>query len=117
MKRGGPIARHTRLEPGAAPKRRTRLRGAGRRAARAREALAHFRAAVLERADGKCERCGRSARLHAHHVRSRAQGGSHEASNGAALCSGPRGCHALVHALAVDDWSRWIVQRKPRGAS
>ena len=94
-----------------------RLRKVGARAKRDAGALAEFRIAVLARADGRCERCVRTDRaLHAHHIvgRGRAPGWAllHDAAvNGAALCCGEDGCHALVHRHAVEDWARWIKTR------
>lgn len=70
--------------------------------------LRAFRAAVLARAAGRCERCGERATLDAHHIvpRSRAPGwaGLHRPENGAALC---RPCHRGVHER-VGDWKRWL---------
>lgn len=45
-----------------------------------------FRDAVLKAADGRCEACGSTRQVEAHHVRALAAGGSHDPSNGRALC-------------------------------
>jgi 5-methylcytosine-specific restriction endonuclease McrA len=80
-----------------------------RRTRRARQQLQAFRAAVLAAAGHRCERCGAGGRLDAHHLLPRSRGGAHHASNGAALCSGTNGCHALVHRHEAADWQRWVV--------
>lgn len=89
------------------PLRRTgRLRQVGARAKREAAALALFRRAVLERAGGRCERCGKAGRLHAHHIRPRSRGGKHELANGAALCPA---CHGSTHDHTAPDWRRWVA--------
>lgn len=45
-----------------------------------------FRAAVLRRAGGRCERCGSTDGVEAHHRVPVAHGGTHSPSNGKALC-------------------------------
>jgi hypothetical protein len=41
--------------------------------------------------------------------------GKHDAkTNGAALCRGPQGCHALVHRHEAPDWRRWLRTRSDR---
>ena len=58
------------------------------------EAYRALVAQVMERANHRCERCGRKAVLDPHHVRSRARGGPDEADNLVALCRWV--CHRLV---------------------
>ncbi len=103
LRRSGPLGRSTRIRRVSA-RRRAEL-----------EQLVAFRAEVLRRARGKCERCGSSTKLHAHHLVSRARGrgweGLHQASNGAALC-GP--CHDEVHHGTPHDRARWH-RGAPRG--
>lgn len=98
--------------------RRHGLRRRGARAEREAEALAQFRLGLFERAMGRCERCKLPAHpaykpswLHPHHRLPRARGGTHELSNGAALCGK---CHRFIHDHAVDDWREWTVETKPR---
>lgn len=96
-------------------KRKTRLRKRGARAEREAEALAEFRRAVLARARWVCERCSERAGfmpytwLHAHHIKPRSRGGTHDPENGAALCGY---CHMGVHSHTVKDWRSWIITRK-----
>ena len=87
-------------------RRRKPLRRIGARAKREASALAAFRAAVLKRAAGRCERCGKAGKLHVHHIRPRSRGGKHVLENGAALC--PRD-HRAVHDHTVPDFRRWIA--------
>ena len=61
------------------PKRYREKRGSG-------WAQGRFRAAVLTRAGGRCERCGSTSRVEAHHIVSVAAGGTHDPSNGRVLC-------------------------------
>lgn len=118
MKRGGIIARRTPLASGAAMERGgpiargKPLRKVGKRSKRDAPAVKAFREAVLARAKGKCERCGEARPLHAHHRKSRAQGGGHEPSNGAALCAGINGCHMRAHRGELPDNAKWIESRK-----
>ncbi len=51
-----------------------------------------FRQAVLANAGHRCQRCGNTRNLEAHHVTPVAEGGSHHPDNGRALC---RDCHGL----------------------
>lgn len=62
-------------------------------------------AAVLKRADGKCESCGeelfgrRSIEYSIHHRKRRSQGGDNRLSNLVALCGhGTSGCHGACHS-------------------
>lgn len=94
MKRGGFL------------RRRAALAQRGARALRQAKAEACFRRAVLCRAGGACERCGRrDQKLQAHHLLPRSRGGKHEAKNGAALC---RPCHSAVHDHLAEDWRKWV---------
>ena len=53
------------------------------------------RAAVLRRAGGRCEECGRRDRpLQVDHVVAVSAGGGHDLGNLRALCSGAGSCHA-----------------------
>lgn len=110
LKRGKPLVRGAPIPRASAPlSRGTRLRKVGRRGRAIRAEIDAVRQRVLERAGGRCERCGSAKGLHLHHLRSRARGGSHEASNLAALCSRPNGgCHGKAHAHLIPDWKRWI---------
>lgn len=57
------------------------------------------RAIVRRRANGRCERCGRTGRrIQVDHVVPRSQGGGHGLDNLQALCSGPGSCHAAKTA-------------------
>jgi hypothetical protein len=51
---------------------------------------------VLERAGGRCERCGSTVNVQAHHRVPVVDGGTNDPSNGEALCSGKGGCHGKV---------------------
>lgn len=62
-------------------------------------------AAVLKRADGKCESCGeelfgrRGIEYSIHHRKRRSQGGDNRLSNLVALCGhGTSGCHGACHS-------------------
>lgn len=105
LKRGEPLAR------GTSTLRRSRLRQIGKRGAADRRDIAAVRAAVLSRADCRCERCGAEALtmrgpLHLHHKLPRSRGGKHTVENLAVLCAR---CHSNVHEHAVPDASQWIV--------
>ncbi len=103
-----PLSRESKLDRG---KRISKL---GRRGKRRQEGLREFRRAVLERADGRCERCGERCvpeALEAHHKLPRSRGGQDTLENGFALCGGPGGCHALVHDHLVPDWRDWLLTR------
>lgn len=73
------------------------------------------RAAVKERDQGLCVRCGRPGN-NWDHRKNRSQGGRWEATNGQTLCgSGTTGCHgwrtqnpapALLEGFAVPSWER-----------
>lgn len=118
MKRTSKLTRsplkRTALRRGASKlKRSTRMRPIGKRGREDRAAIDAVRGVVLKRARGRCERCGAScSKPDLHHLLARSQGGKHEALNLVALCSGPNGCHAKVHAHLVSDWRRWIVTRR-----
>lgn len=60
---------------------------------------AAVRKAVLRRADGRCERCGREGPLELHHRRYRSRGGKHLVVNLVALCGwgNHTGCHGWAH--------------------
>lgn len=106
LQRGGNLARGKRL------------RREGVRSKRERKARDLMRKAVLERAGGRCERCGRNGRrLHVHHRMGRGRGAGapnlHSASNGVALCSHvDNGCHELVERRRCADWADWIDSAK-----
>ena len=53
-----------------------------------------FRAVVLARASGRCERCGSREDVEAHHRLPLHSGGTNSPANGAALC---RRCHRDAH--------------------
>lgn len=111
MKRGGPLRRRTQLTAIRALARKVTLRKVGARARREAANLRAFRKAILERAAGKCERCGRACRdLEAHHRLPRARGGAHAPSNGAGLCWQ---CHDSVHDRTALDWREWVIETKP----
>jgi 5-methylcytosine-specific restriction endonuclease McrA len=89
-------------------KRGAPLRRIGHRGLATRKELEVSRVAVMTRAKGRCERCGRASPLEVHHKRMRSQGGTHEPSNLAALCFG---CHNAVHDGTAHDAALWIVRR------
>jgi len=112
LPRSRPLARGARLRRTASIGRRAPLARLGKRGRAALEDLRTFRRETLARARGRCDRCGRpfaDRDLEAHHILPRSQGGKHDAkTNGAALCRGPQGCHALVHRHQAPDWRRWL---------
>ena len=57
------------------------------------------RKAVLERAQGRCEACGKEANLELHHRKYRSRGGIHSFGNLVALCGwgNHTGCHGDAH--------------------
>jgi hypothetical protein len=61
-----------------------------------RDAAAHrrFAAAVKKRDGYRCQRCGATERLIAHHVKPLQEGGTHHVANGITLCVD---CHAPEH--------------------
>jgi hypothetical protein len=73
-----------------------------------------FRAEVIRRAEGYCQRCREpfpDYMLDAHHMIPRGRGGTDDPENGRALCNGPAGCHMLVEDHNVPDWRDWIKRR------
>lgn len=98
-------------------KKRTPLRKVGARAKREADALREFRREVFERDRWTCRRCGvfwpKGVGLEAHHLLPRARGGSHDPSNGAALCSS---CHMGIHTGTAIDYERWLVRTRPERA-
>lgn len=97
MKRGGPL------------RRGKRLRKVGRQAERERPYLDYFRAMVLERDGRRCQRCGSTFGVIAHHMRRRSKAlpieEKHDPAFGVALCEIP--CHLEIHAGASDS-ERWF---------
>lgn len=84
------------------------------------------RAAVKERDQGMCVRCGGPG-TNWDHRKNRSQGGRWEASNGQTLCgSGTTGCHgfvtqnpaaAVLEGFTVPSWARpelWPAWREPQ---
>lgn len=75
------------------------------------------REAVLTRAGGRCEGCGKSAPLELHHRRFRSRGGEHTVENIVGLCGGDggmfggnhSGCHGIAHSSAPSPG--WAVSR------
>lgn len=66
------------------------------------------RAAVNERAGGRCEGCGKIAPLELHHRKFRSRGGKHTVDNLVALCGwgNHTGCHGLAHSAdPPEGWS------------
>lgn len=57
------------------------------------------RSAVHERAQDRCEGCGRFAPLELHHRKFRSRGGKHTVENLIALCGwgNHTGCHGMAH--------------------
>lgn len=104
MRRNAPLERRQPI----------RRQGAKGRAAAAE--VDQVRAAVLARADGRCERCAweetRAVRLVLHHVVPRGRGGPHTKENLVALC---RWCHDAVHGYRCPDWPRWLQSLGPKG--
>ena len=99
MKRSGPMKRTpmkrgTQLSPEEIVRRymkRKRLAPVSKKTLSVRwPVLKALRAHVLERAKGRCERCGGKVRLDIHHVLRRSAGGPDIPSNAVALC---RPCH------------------------
>ena len=87
--------------------KRSRLRRTGKRRERALEEAQKWREEVLARAEDRCERCGSTYRLHAHHRKGRNRCTSEEMwdpENGSALCWL---CHDEVHRHE-GDWRAWI---------
>ena len=95
MKRGDPIAR-------------TPMR---RKPARRTSEETRARRLVRDRAEGRCEGCGRAPGVEWAHRVSRAQGGPWCPSNGLLLC-GPGGCHHWSHLNpeAARQWG-WMLRR------
>ena len=93
-------------------RRATVIAKRGRRAKRREKAQAAFRRACLALYGARCQRCGSTGYLEAHHVRPLSRGGADCAkTNGAVLCgevNGMGGCHHLVHSRAVSDWRAWL---------
>lgn len=77
----------------------------GARAKRQKEGQDAFRAKVYANADWKCESCGSTQGLHAHHIVPRSRGGKHVPSNGACLRFS---CHSRVHDHTLEGWERWV---------
>jgi len=94
-------------------KRASRMKPIGKRGREDRQSLRESAAKVLAWSGGRCERCRNPQELvgplQVHHRLMRSQGGGHEPSNLAALCSG---CHKMIHDHLVPDWPKWIVTRK-----
>lgn len=75
---------------------------------------------MLARDGLRCTRCGERRGLHVHHLRPRADGGSDDPANLAAVCAG---CHAAIHAgfqvrLAegpIRAWGRRLARALPGG--
>lgn len=78
------------------PKPDTRKRAKGRKRYQARKLVGSVRAAVVERAQGCCERCGQycGEAGHAHHRIPRSRGGAWTVENIEYLCAG---CHLQAH--------------------
>lgn len=90
--------------------RRSAKRRAGVTAAQWRELEALWKAAVIRRAGGACERCGHTHALQCHHVFTRRiKSLFADLRNGVLLC---KGCHFWWHNLAQggDQWL-WFVQK------
>jgi len=64
-----------------------------------------FRAKVLWRDKYKCQHCGTSDRLQAHHIQFKSRGGGDSPQNGLTLCGT---CHADLHE------GLWVLTKKPR---
>ena len=79
---------------------------------RTAKSWAAARTAVAERAQGLCEgRCATNCTgqgHHAHHVRTRAQGGSDELGNLLWLCNN---CHSWVHANPERSYTLGLLRR------
>jgi len=65
------------------------------RASLSRDGLAALRFMLVQRADSRCERCGRMTILELHHAVPRSHGGADAWQNCVMLC---RPCHGLVDA-------------------
>lgn len=109
------MQRRTPLARGVCRLARSGLRSVSQKRQAQRGELERFRSEVLKAAGHRCERCGSSSDLHAHHLVSRARGRNqpwlHDAArNGACLCAV---CHSAVHEARADDWRDWVL-RRPR---
>lgn len=85
--------------------KRSRIR---RAAPKAKDQLVKLRNTVLQKANGRCERCGKWVGyfyLHVHHRKPRSRGGEHILKNAAALCGV---CHMAIHEHRDSDWQDWI---------
>lgn len=90
-----PIGRLDWFPRSSLPMRKTALK---KRSAKYQDIPPEVRAEVATRAHNLCEVNASDCDVllqHLHHVRSRAQGGRHEATNILACC---RACHATIHA-------------------
>ena len=77
---------------------------------------AKIRKTVLDRADSRCEHCGRMAPLELHHRQYLSRGGKHAVSNLVALCGGsggyPGGNHSGSHG-----WAHTTIEAEDKGFS
>jgi 5-methylcytosine-specific restriction endonuclease McrA len=74
-----------------------------------------FRRAVLKRSGGRCQLCGSSERVQAHHRVPLEDGGTNHPSNGVALCSGVGGCHGKVERVLRAERERRKARRSRKG--
>lgn len=91
LRRKAPLVSKTGLEAGKGLKRGELVSKRPTRTVEERRA----RAVVWERAQARCERCGRAPATDWSHRKARSQGGRWCATNGLALCSA---CHQQCHA-------------------
>lgn len=95
--------------PLAKPERIKRARARERK--RRNEIRRAWRAAILARANGRCEHCHRAdTRLEVHHIIFRSQGGWDTLDNGTAVCARDSGCqaHRRLHSLVLPPlYCRW----------
>jgi hypothetical protein len=105
VKRGGPLARRTRLAGGKPLRRRGPLERSKPRPLRfGRSRIPLLREAVHARAGGRCDIGGgplQLSRCEAHHRKLRSQGGPDELANLLVTCTA---CHARAHANPA--WAR-----------
>jgi hypothetical protein len=111
--RRSPIARRTPLDRRSSLDRTTTLRRSrwNYRARPASEELVTARRLVRARSGGLCEAetpvCTREA-AHAHHIRLRSQGGTHEPSNLLDVCAA---CHRYIHDHPEESYRYGFLRR------